>query len=71
MRPSLGRIVHYRHPNIGSRAAIITRVLDEDTVELTVFYTLDDGPPGFNSVGQFEAVQQGDQPGQWCEPPRV
>lgn len=70
MRPSVGRVVHYQSygtPNgefkSEPRAAVITEVVDDQTVHLCVL----------NPTGMFfnQNVQQGDGPGQWNWPPRV
>jgi len=70
MKPSIGRIVHYMSygtPNgeykPEPRAAIITGIVDDQTVHLCVL----------NPTGQFFnlSVKQGDQGGQWSWPQRV
>ncbi|MDT3426112.1 hypothetical protein J2Z22_001632 [Paenibacillus forsythiae] len=63
MKPSIGRIVHYRDTEGKTFAAIITWVLD-DVVNLAVW----------NEFGrQFNAlnVRQGNGAEQWDWPPRV
>jgi hypothetical protein len=70
MPPSVGRVVHYQSygtPN-GEykslpRAAMITEVMDDDTVSLCVL----------NPTGMFfnQGVKYGDGPGQWSWPPKV
>lgn len=37
MRPTVGRIVHFVAPGEGTRAAIVTRVADDDVVDLAAF----------------------------------
>jgi hypothetical protein len=70
MIPSVGRIVHYQSYGTPGgeyksvlRAAIITEVVDNETVHLCVL----------NPTGQFFNlnVKQGDGPGQWDWPLRV
>lgn len=63
MKPSLGRIVHYRDEEGKALAATVVAVVD-DVVNLVVW----------NEFGkQFAAlnVHQGDEHGQWNWPPRV
>lgn len=71
-KPSIGRIVHYQahgSPNgqhkSEPRPAIISRVADDTTVDLTVF-----NPTGlfFNVGCKFDADAG---PGTWRWPPRV
>ncbi len=64
MSPTLGRIVHY-HTHLGiTVAAIVTQVLDNETINLTMF-----APMGATE-GRL-SVKQGDEPGCWNWPPRV
>lgn len=44
MKPTIGRIVHYRDLGGQVRAAIITKVWSDDCVGLTVFYPRDEKP---------------------------
>ncbi|MGG6309796.1 hypothetical protein [Paenibacillus macerans] len=69
MKPTVGRIVHYQSygtPNgeykSEPRAAIITEVVDDETVHLCVL----------NPTGMFfnQNVKQGNNSGQWNWPPR-
>lgn len=68
--PSVGRIVHYQSYGTPGgehksepRAAIITGVVDDETVHLCVL----------NPTGQYFNlnVKQGNNGGQWNWPPRV
>lgn len=67
-KPSLGRIVLYRHElysaNNGCAPAIVTGIHSDGTVDLTVFL-----------AGQapycFSCVKEGPEEGQWLWPPRV
>ncbi|MFB6475764.1 hypothetical protein ACFCW7_23170 [Paenibacillus glucanolyticus] len=70
MKPSIGRVVHYQRygtPNGEYKsepsAAIITGVVDDETVHLCVL----------NPTGMFfnQNVKQGINGGQWTWPPRV
>ncbi|MGG1673527.1 hypothetical protein ACIFOE_23375 [Paenibacillus sp. NRS-1783] len=70
MKPTIGRVVHYKRygtPNGEYKsepaAAIVTGIVDDTTVHLCVL----------NPTGQFFNlnVKQGDAPGQWNWPPRV
>lgn len=70
MKPTVGRIVHYlSYGTPGgeyqseARAAIITAVHPDETVDLCVL----------NPTGMFfnRNVWQGNKPGQWQWPPRV
>lgn len=63
MKPSIGRIVHYRDEAGKTFAAVVVAVID-NVLNLAVW----------NEFGkQFTAlnVKQGDKPGQWNWPPRV
>lgn len=70
MKPTIGRIVHYKSYGTPKgefkpedRAAVITGVVDEETVHLCIL----------NPTGLFFNlnVKQGDGPGQWNWLPRV
>lgn len=70
MKPPVGRIVHYQSYGTPGgeyisqpRAAVITEVVDDETVHLCVL----------NPTGQFFNlnVKQGNGGGQWNWPPRV
>jgi len=70
MKPTVGRIVHYQSYGTPGgefksepRAAIVTGVVDEETVHLCVL----------NPTGQFfnQNVKQGNGGGQWNWPPRT
>ena len=45
MKPSIGRAVHWVHPNTQHFPAIITRIWSEDCVNLVVFGDFDGLPP--------------------------
>ncbi|BFH71902.1 MAG: hypothetical protein E6230_15320 [Paenibacillus dendritiformis] len=60
-KPSIGRIVHF--VGIAPRAAIITGVVDDETVHLCIF-----NPAGIIFA---QNVKRGDDYDQWNWPPRV
>ncbi|MGG1672899.1 hypothetical protein ACIFOE_20125 [Paenibacillus sp. NRS-1783] len=63
MKPSIGRVVHYKD-ELTSNAALVIDVHDDETVDLQVFYS--DG-----DICHSTNVKQGDESGQWNWPPRV
>lgn len=64
-KPSVGRIVHYATDPAGEpRAAIITDVVDDSLVSLTVFNAL-----GAHPVEDVEFSEEY-APGRWSWPPR-
>lgn len=63
MKPSIGRIVHY-HSSLGTTAALVIYVNEDETVSLQVF--LPDG-----RVIPTHNIPQGDDLGQWSWPPRT
>lgn len=63
MKPSVGRIVHFWYRDY-CNAAIITKVNDDESCSLTIFWR--DG--GF---GLEENVFQGSGPDTWHQPERV
>jgi hypothetical protein len=67
-KPSVGRIVHYKAPandEYEARifATVITRIQDDEAVDLCVF-----GQAGF---GFRQGVKKGDEQSQWNWPARV
>lgn len=64
-KPSLGRIVHYCDAYGQSVAAIVTRVIEGDTVSLTLFY------PGSTPSPLDFPVKRGRGPSTWSWPERV
>ena len=70
MKPSIGRVVHYKSYGTPGgehksepQAAIITGVVGDDTVHLCVLYD--------NGMSFKHDVKQGSEGGQWDWPPRV
>lgn len=73
MKPTVGRIVHYEDPEIGTIAAVITAV-HEGGVNLTTFTP--GKPCGYVAVGPGNllavvAFAETPTPGHWNWPPRV
>lgn len=67
-KPSVGRIVHYLpYGAAAPLAAIITRINEDETVNLTVFASDQIGA----AVMRFTYVSEGEYFGQWSWPPRV
>lgn len=58
-KPTLGLMVLYRTGVDRYSPAVIHKVNEDHTVDLTIF-----DPAG--NVGPARRVQQGDNPGQWC-----
>ena len=67
VRPSLGRIVLYKSVEAGEeQAAIISRVYNDDSVNLHILRDSGDVP-----IGLKREVMEGNLPGQWRWPPRI
>lgn len=65
MKPSVGRIVHVKHsPNI-FHPAIVTEVMNETTINCTVF------APGASHTSPMSSVKQGEEIGNWNWPARL
>lgn len=73
-RPTIGRVVHYAlngGPNVGKpRPAIITDVISDTLVNLTVFPTPGDTHGAFIQVSSCQRTDDPQQVGCWFWPPR-
>jgi hypothetical protein len=73
--PTIGRIVNVRHPRwVGPRAAIITHVFPDGTIEAHVFTTLADAttnPAEFSGMPLIEPADPRPPEGPWAEWPII
>lgn len=65
-KPTVGRIVHFLTEEGETLPAIITKVNDDDTVNLQAFTNNEHG----NSVALLKTIVHGKKERQWSWPPR-
>lgn len=68
MKPTLGRIVHFREPTVTAQWRVAL-VIQENPLVLRVFNPGADFDGDYNITPRHPA--EGTDPGQWCWPPRV